>query len=125
MDDTREEMRKLIDVIEKGAKSTSTEQTVDDIKLFANTTSFLANALDTRLNSKDAKPKKRLKPAKTVGQPKPRMLSISKTANTPKPQGTITGMPSAISTAISQADYDKSSPRQHKHLSEPFRNQHP
>jgi hypothetical protein len=45
MDDTREEMRRLIDVIEKGAKSTSVEQAVDDIKLFANTASFLANAL--------------------------------------------------------------------------------
>ena len=53
MDDTREDMRRLIDVIEKGAKSTSIEQAVDDIKLFANTTSFLANALDTRLKSKD------------------------------------------------------------------------
>jgi len=51
MDDTREEMRRLIDVIEKGAKSTSVEQAVDDIKLFANTASFLANALDTRLGS--------------------------------------------------------------------------
>jgi hypothetical protein len=52
MDDAREEMRKLIDVIENGAKSTSLEQAVDDIKLFANTTSFLANALDTRLRSR-------------------------------------------------------------------------
>ena len=49
MDDTREEMRKLIDVIEKGAKSTSIEQAVDDIKLCANTASFLANALDLSL----------------------------------------------------------------------------
>jgi hypothetical protein len=31
MDDAREEMRKLIDVIEKGAKSASVEQAVDDI----------------------------------------------------------------------------------------------
>ena len=30
MDDTREDMRRLIDVIEKGAKSTSVEQAVDD-----------------------------------------------------------------------------------------------
>ena len=52
MDDAREDMRKLIDVIEKGAKSTSSEQAVDDIKLFANTASFLANALDTRLRSR-------------------------------------------------------------------------
>jgi hypothetical protein len=57
MDDAREEMRKLIDVIENGAKSTSVEQAVDDIKLFANTASFLANALDTRLKTKDANPK--------------------------------------------------------------------
>ena len=34
MDDTREDMCKLIDVIEKGAKSTSVEQAMDDIKLF-------------------------------------------------------------------------------------------
>ena len=52
MDDAREDMRKLIDVIEKGSKSTSSEQAVDDIKLFANTASFLANALDTRLRSR-------------------------------------------------------------------------
>ena len=38
MDDAREDMRRLIDVIEKGAQSTSVEQAVDDIKLFANTT---------------------------------------------------------------------------------------
>ena len=61
MDDAREEMRKLIDVIEKGAKSTSVEQAVDDIKLFANTASFLANALDTRLKTKDAKQKSKSK----------------------------------------------------------------
>ena len=82
MDDAREEMRKLIDVIEKGAKSTSVEQAVDDIKLFANTASFLANALDTRLRLKDAKPKKKSKPRKTVGQPKPPTPSIPKSANT-------------------------------------------
>jgi hypothetical protein len=111
MDDTREDMRRLIDVIEKGAKSTSVEQAVDDIKLFANTTSFLANALDTRLRSKDAKPKKKSKPAKTVGQPKPPMPSSPKPSKPPKPQDTKTGMPPAISTAISQADYDRLKPQ--------------
>jgi len=49
MDDAREEMRKLIDVIENGAKSTSVEQAVDDIKLFANTASFLANCTSVQL----------------------------------------------------------------------------
>jgi hypothetical protein len=66
MDDAREEMRKLIDVIEKGAKSASVEQAVDDIKLFANTASFLANALDTRLKTKDAKPKSKVKTCKRL-----------------------------------------------------------
>ena len=111
MDDAREEMRKLIDVIEKGAKRTSVEQAVDDIKLFANTASFLANALDTRLKSKDAKPKSKSKPAKPVGQSKPPVLPIPKSANTPKTQDTTSGMPSAISTAISQADYDRLKPQ--------------
>ena len=111
MDDAREEMRKLIDVIEKGAKSASVEQAVDDIKLFANTASFLANALDTRLKAKDAKPKSKSKPTKTVGQPKPPAPSIPKSSNTPKTQDTTTGMPSAVSTAISQADYDKLKPQ--------------
>ena len=111
MDDTREDMRRLIDVIEKGAKSTSVEQAVDDIKLFANTTSFLANALGTRLTSKDAKPKSKSKPRKTVGQPKPPAPSIPKSANTPKAQDTTTGMPPAISTAISQVDYERLKPQ--------------
>ena len=111
MDDAREEMRKLIDVIEKGAKSTGVEQAVDDIKLFANTASFLANALDTRLKNQDAKPKSKEKPTKTVGQPKPPVRPIPKSANAPKAQDTTTGMPSAISTAISQADYDRLKPQ--------------
>ena len=111
MDDAREEMRKLIDVIEKGAKSASVDQAVDDIKLFANTASFLANALDTRLKTKDAKQKSKLKPQKTLGQPKPPVRPIPKSANTPKIQDTTTGMPSAVSTAISQADYDRLKPQ--------------
>ena len=111
MDDAREDMRKLIDVIEKVAKSISIEQAVDDIKLFANTASFLVNALDTRLKSKDAKPKKKSKPTKTVGQSKPPMPSIPKPSKAPKSQGTTTGMPSASSTAISQADYDRLKPQ--------------
>jgi hypothetical protein len=104
MDDAREEMRKLIDVIEKGAKSTSVEQAVDDIKLFA-------NALDTRLKTKGVKPKSKSKPAKSVGQQKTPVPTIPKSANTPKAQDTTTGMPSAISTAISQADYDRLKPQ--------------
>ena len=41
----REELRRLIDMIEKASSSGSVEQAVDDIKIFANTASFLANKL--------------------------------------------------------------------------------
>ena len=42
----RDEIRRLIDVIEKGAGTASVEQSVEDLKLFANTASFLANKID-------------------------------------------------------------------------------
>ena len=106
MDDTREEMRKLIDVIEKGAKSTSVEQAVDDIKFFANTASFLANALETRLKSKDAKPKHKSKSAKTVGLSKPPM---PKTLNVPNKAEPNAQAPKA--TAVSQADFERLKPQ--------------
>lgn len=48
----REELRRLIEVIEKAAGSNSLQQAVDDIKTFANTASHLANSLDTRLKRK-------------------------------------------------------------------------
>ena len=46
--DDRDELRRLIDVIEKGAGITSVKQAVDDLKTFANTASFLANKFDGR-----------------------------------------------------------------------------
>ena len=49
--DDREEMRRLIDMIEKSAGSNTIEQAVDDLKTFANTASFLANKLDSRLKA--------------------------------------------------------------------------
>ena len=111
MDDTREEMRKLIDVIEKGSKSASIEQAVEDIKTFANTASYLANALDTRLKQNDAKPKANKRSAKATQVPKPPMPTIPKPSQGQKPQDSSTGMPNAISTAISQADYDRLKPQ--------------
>ena len=57
----REELRRLIDVIEKASGSGSLEQAVDDIKTFANTASFLANKLDTRLKGGEVKAKKQPK----------------------------------------------------------------
>ena len=61
----REELRRLIDVIEKASASVQLDQAIEDIKTFANTTSFLANKLETRLKGgagkgKEQHPKSRI-----------------------------------------------------------------
>lgn len=108
--DDRDELRRLIDVIEKGSGTGSLEQAIDDIKTFANTASFLANKLDTRLKGGDVKAKKQ--PKSRMGKaiaavPKP---SASKPP-TPEPQQSSSGMPQVTSTATSQADYDRLKPQ--------------
>jgi uncharacterized membrane protein len=108
----REELRRLIDVIEKASNSVQLDQAIEDIKTFSNTTSFLANKLETRLKGGDIKAKKQ--PKSRIGKaiaappvPKP---------NVPNPQqagpgAAGGGMPSAVSTATSQADYDRLKPQ--------------
>ena len=106
----REELRRLIDVIEKSSGTGSLEQAVDDIKTFANTASFLANKLDTRLKGGEVKAKK---------QPKSRMGKAISTVPTPttpssptEPSSTNTsGMPTAMSTSTSQADFERLKPQ--------------
>ena len=108
--DDRDELRRLIDVIEKGSGTGSLEQAVDDIKTFANTASFLANKLDTRLKGGDVKAKKQAKSrmGKAIAAvPKP---SAPKTP-AQAPEQSASGMPQSTSTATSQADYDKLKPR--------------
>ena len=112
----REELRRLIDVIEKGSGSGSLEQAIDDIKTFANTASFLANKLDTRLKGGEVKAKS--KPKSRVGKaiasvPK---ANIQKAPNSPSsrsdPLSTNTsGMPKATSIATSQADFERLKPQ--------------
>ena len=109
--DDRDELRRLIDVIEKGSGTGSLEQAIDDIKIFANTTSFLANKLETRLKGGDVKAKKQ--PKSRIGKaiaaspvPKPNVQQPQTTANS-----TANGMPSAVATATSQADYDRLKPQ--------------
>ena len=108
--DDREELRKLIDVIEKSSGAGSLEQAVDDIKTFANTASFLANKLDTRLKGGEIKPKK--KPKSRMGKA---IAAVSKPSApkppTPASQQSMSGMPQVTSTATSQADYDKLKPQ--------------
>lgn len=107
----REELRRLIDVIEKASSSSSVEQAVDDIKTFTKTVSFLANKLDARLKRGDVKaktqPKSRI--GKAIATP-----AVSK-PNTPNqqttPNATGAGMPSAVSNSTSQADFDRLKPQ--------------
>ena len=110
--DDRDELRRLIDVIEKGSGTGSLEQAVDDIKTFANTASFLANKLETRLKGGDVKPKKQPKSriGKAISPPpvsKPNVPSPEQTA----PDAAGGGIPSAVSSATSQADYDRLKPQ--------------
>ena len=109
--DDREELRRLIDVIEKGSGSGSLEHAVDDIKTFTNAASFLTNKLDTRLKGGDVKAKG--KPKSRIGKaiapppiPKHNMQQPQTNAN-----ATASGMPSAASSATSQADYDRLKPQ--------------
>ena len=98
--DNREEMRRLIDVIEKSANNSSLSQAIDDIRLLSNTAS---NKLDTRLRNKDvAKKRAAPKATKTVGLRKPPM---PKTLNVPNNAEPNSQAPKA--TALSQADFDR------------------
>ena len=58
--DDRDELRRLIDVIEKASSSVQLDQAIEDIKTFSKTASFLANKLETRLKGGDVKPKGKL-----------------------------------------------------------------
>ena len=106
----REELRRLIDVIEKASSSSSVAQAVDDIKTFANTVSLLANKLDARLKSKDVaakKPKSRI--GKAIAPPPVPKPNTPKQQTTPNATGA--GMPSAVSNSTSQADFDRLKPQ--------------
>jgi len=117
--DDREELRRLIDVIEKSSGSGSLEQAVDDIKTFANTASFLANKLDTRLKGGEVKAK--TKPKSRVGKaiasvPKPNIPKSPKSPKSPSSPSDLSstntsGMPTATSIATSQADFDRLKPQ--------------
>ena len=108
--DDREELRRLIDVIEKGSGSGSLEQAVDDIKTFANTASFLANKLDTRLKGGEVKPKN--KPKSRMGKSIASVPTPTTQSSPPEPPSTnISGMPTATSTSTSQADFERLKPQ--------------
>ena len=78
----REEMRRLIDVIERGIMTASVEQNVEDMKMFANTASFIANKLEVKLKQKKSKPKVR---QVTPSLPKLPVPKPPTSKNKPKP----------------------------------------
>ena len=102
----RDEMRRLIDVIERGAMSASVEQNVEDMRLFANTASFIANKLEVKLKQNKGKPKaRRVAPiVPKLPVPKP---PIAK--NKPKPTTTASepALPGARNTATSSTDFER------------------
>jgi hypothetical protein len=102
----REEMRKLIDVIERGAMSASVQQNIEDMRLFANTASFIANKLDTKLKQKKAKPKLRQVAPSVPKLPVPKPTVAQ---NKPKPTTTTNepAMPAARGTATSSTDFQR------------------
>lgn len=108
--DDRDELRRLIDVIEKGSVAASVAQAVDDLKTFTNTASFLANKLDGRLKAKAARPEaKRKAAAPKAPMPIPKSkVKPAKPSLSPEPSSKPAI--SAISTGISQADFDRLKP---------------
>ena len=99
-------------MIEKASGSVQLDQAIKDIKTFSNTTSFLANKLETRLKGRKVKATKQ--PKSRVGKaiaappvPKPNAPSLQQAG----PDHARGGMPSAVSTATSQADYDRLKPQ--------------
>ena len=109
--DDREELRRLIDVIEKGSGSGSLEQAVDDIKTFANTVSFLANKLDARIKGGNVKTKPKSRMGKAIATaPKPAASTVPSSPTEPASAHT-SGMPMATSIATSQADFERLKPQ--------------
>lgn len=75
----RDEMRRLIDVIERGADAAGVTQNVEDLKLFANAASAIANKLDAKV--KAANRKRQKKAAKQLPIPKPTKPPVQPTFN--------------------------------------------
>ena len=102
----RDEMRRLIDVIERGVMSASVEQNVEDMRLFANTASFIANKLEVKLKQNKGKPKAR---RATPNAPKLPLPKPNTSTNKSKPTTATNepALPAARSTATSSTDFER------------------
>ena len=102
----RDEMRRLIDVIEKGVVSASVEQNVEDMRLFSNTASFIANKLDSKLKQKGKSTNTKAVPSAAKPPiPKPNTAAAPSVSDTDGAQQSA--MPRAASSSISSADYER------------------
>jgi hypothetical protein len=102
----RDEMRRLIDVIEKGAASASVEQNIEDLKLFANTASFLANKVDAKIKGGD-KVKVKQSAVPNLRLPKPSAVKPKAPKPPQQSQSSRSAVPQATSVATSSADFER------------------
>jgi hypothetical protein len=102
----RDEMRRLIDVIERGAMSASVEQNVEDMRLFANTASFIANKLEVKLKQNKGKPKARRATPSVPKLPVPKPNTATNKAK-PTTATNEPALPAARSTATSSTDFER------------------
>ena len=102
----REEMRRLINVIERGVMSASFEQNVEALKLFANTASFIANKLEVKLKQNRGKTKARRIAPNVPKLPVPKPNTAG---NRSKPTTATNepALPTASSTATSSMDFER------------------
>ena len=106
----RDELRRLIDVIEKASSSVQLDQAIEDIKTFSNTASFLANKLETRLKGGEVTAKN--KPKSRVGKAIAAVPTPTASSSPTEPSSAHTsGMPTATSIATSQADFERLKPQ--------------
>ena len=100
----RDEMRRLIDAIEKGAASASVEQNVEDLKLFAGTASYLANKIDAKIKrGEKVKGKQASAPKLRTPKPKAQAPKVSHQQQ----QSSSSALPQATSVATSSADFER------------------
>lgn len=98
----RDEMRRLIDVIEKSVAGASVEQNVEDLKLFANTASLLANKIDAKIKGGDKVKVKQANAAK-LRIPKPKAPKASRQQT----QANVIKAPQGTSAATSTSDFER------------------
>lgn len=96
----------MIGVVERGVMSASVEQNIEDMRLFANTASFIANKVDVQLKQRTQKPKaRRIAPSiPKLPIPKPRNVGSK-----PKPISTAKEpvMQEPSSTGTSSTDFQR------------------